>query len=306
MRVLVVGAGAVGGYFGGRLLENGTDVTFLVREKRQAQIQEYGLKIDSVHGDAFFHPKTIVSGEEAEPFDLILLSTKAYHLNGAIADFRQYVTESTVIMPLLNGILHFGILAEEFGEEKVIGGLCFVESTLGQNGEIIQTSPTHDLVFGERSGEKTERILKIAESFKGANANFRLSEDINRDLWQKYLFISTMSGITTLMRSPIGPIREQKSGRGTISRLLKEIIAVMKRADAPLVANAEEVVMKQMDGLGFEMKSSMQRDMEKSLPVEADHLHRFLLELAGKEQISAPVLEAIYANLKIYEQQLGE
>lgn len=304
MRILVVGAGAIGGYFGGRLVEKGIDVTFLVREKRREQLQEHGLQINSVHGNASFQPKTIFSGESAEPFDLIILTTKAYHLKGAIKDFREYVTDGTVIMPLLNGILHFGILAEEFGEEKVIGGLCFIESTLGENGEIIQTSPVHDLVFGERSGEKTERIVKIAEAFSGANANFRLSDNINRDLWQKYLFISTMSGITTLMRSPIGPIREQPSGRETVSRLLKEITAVMKSVDAPLAGNIEEIQMKQIDGLGYEMKSSMQRDMEKRLPVEADHLQGFLLEIAGKEQMAVPVLEAVYANLKIYEQQL--
>ncbi|MGG5252322.1 2-dehydropantoate 2-reductase [Neobacillus sp. SM06] len=305
MRVLVVGAGAVGGYFGGRLSEKGVDVTFLVRERRRKQLEEQGLQINSVHGDASFRPKTIVAGEEAEPFDLILLSTKAYHLQNAIADFRPYVSERTAIMPLLNGILHFGILAEEFGEEKVLGGLCFIEATLGEKGEIIQTSPIHDLVFGERSGEKSERILKIAESFSGANANFRLSDNINRDLWQKYLFISTMSGITTLMRAPIGPIREQPNGRETVQHLLHEIITVMKAVDAPLVDHVAEALMKQIDGLGFEMKSSMQRDMEKQLPVEADHLHGFLFQIARKEQIATPVLEAVYANLKIYQQLLG-
>lgn len=306
MKVLVVGAGAVGGYFGGRLLEKGVDVTFLVREKRRKQLQMHGLQIESVHGNASFHPQTVVAGETAGPFDLILLSTKAYHLTNALNDFRPYVTDETAIMPLLNGILHFGVLAEEFGEEKVIGGLCFIESTLDQDGKIIQTSPFHELVFGERSGEKTERILALAESFSGTKAKIRLSDQINRELWQKYLFISTMSGITTLMRAPIGPIREQQSGKETLQRLLVEIISVMRRVNAPLVDEIESVLSKQIDGLGYDMKSSMLRDMEKSQLVEADHLHGFLLEIARKEQLTVPVLETIYANLKIYEQQLAQ
>jgi 2-dehydropantoate 2-reductase len=304
MKILVIGAGAVGGYFGGRLLEKGEDVTYLVREGRQKQLQDLGLDIESIHGNALLHPKTILAGEEAGPFDVILLTTKSYHLDGAIKDIRPYVTEETVILPLLNGILHFETLDKEFGANKVIGGLCFVESTLDSKGRIIQTSPGHDFVFGERSGEKTERIMKIAEVFSGTKANFRLSENISQDLWHKYMFISTMSGITTLMRQPIGPIRETESGNHTIKRLQSEIFKIMKSVDAPIAEEIESMQMKQITGLGYTMKSSMQRDMEKLAQVEVEHLHGYLLEIAQREKIDVPVLEAVYANLKIYQEQL--
>lgn len=306
MRVLVVGAGAVGGYFGGRLLENEIDVTFLVREGRRKQLEENGLVIQSIHGNASFRSKTIVTGEEAESFDVILFSTKAYHLEKAMEDIRPYVTEQTAILPLLNGIVHVNKLIHQFGEDKILGGLCFIEATLDPEGKIIQTSPIHDLVFGERSGEKTERILKIEKAFSGTKASFRLSDNINRDMWNKYLFISTMSGITTLFRSPIGPIREEESGRETISRLIDEIIFIMNRMEAPIVENMKSRLMQQIDGLGFMMKASMQRDMEKLLPVEADHLHGYLLENARQNQISVPVLETIYGNLKVYERQISK
>jgi 2-dehydropantoate 2-reductase len=299
-----MGAGAVGGYFGGRLLEKGADVTFLVREGRQKQLQDLGLDIESIHGNALLRPKTILAGEEAESFDLILLTVKSYHLEGAIHDIRAYVTKDTVILPLLNGISHYEKLEKEFGAEKVIGGLCFVESTVDSKGRIIQTSPGHDFVFGERTGEKTERILKIEDTFSGTKANFRLSENINQDLWHKYMFISTMSGITTLMRSPIGPIRENETGRKTIERLQSEIFRIMKSAEAPIAVEIEGMQKKQIEGLGYTMKSSMQRDMEKLSQVEADHLHGYLLELAQKEGLDVPILEAVYANLKVYEQQL--
>ncbi|MFK9091089.1 ketopantoate reductase family protein [Bacillus salipaludis] len=305
MKVLVVGAGAVGGYFGGRLLEKGIDVTFLVREGRRKQLEETGLVIESIHGNVTLSPKTILAGEETSPFDLIILSTKAYHLEGAIESFRQYVSKETAILPLLNGMLHFDKLAVQFGEERVIGGLCFIESTLDMDGRVIQTSPKHDLVFGERSGERTERIVKIEEAFNGTKIGYRLSDNINQDLWNKYLFISTMSGITTLMRSPIGPIREELNGRVAIVKLLEEIVAVMKRVGAPLPENIPTLQMIQIDSLAYPMKSSMQRDMEKLFQVEADHLHGYLVEIAKKEMISAPVLEVVYANLKVYEKQLS-
>ena len=299
-----MGAGAVGGYFGGRLLEKGEDVSYFVREGRQKQLQELGLDIESIHGNVLLQPKTILAGEEAGPFDVILLATKSYHLDGAIKDIRPYITKETVILPLLNGISHFETLDKEFGAEKVIGGLCSVESTLDSKGRIIQTSPIHDFFFGERSGEKTERILKIADAFSGTKANFRLSDNINQDLWHKYMFISTMSGITTLMRQPIGPIRETESGHHTIKRLQSEIFGIMKSVNAPIAEEIESIQMKQIAELGYTMKSSMQRDMEKLAQVEVEHLHGYLLEIAKREKMDVPVLEAVYANLKIYQEQL--
>ncbi len=306
MKILVVGAGAIGGYFGGRLLEKGEDVTFLVREGRRKQIQERGLMIESIHGNVLLLPEMIVAGEEAGPFDIILLSTKAYHLDQAIEDIRPYVSENTMVLPLLNGILHIERLIKEFGEDRVIGGLCFIETTLDKEGRVLQTSASHELVFGERSGEKTDRILKIAEAFSGTKAGFRLSNNISRDMWQKYMFISTLSGITTLMRAPLGPIRESRAGRQTLLRLQAEIFSVLKKVEAPILADIDIIQMKQMDGLSYEMKSSMQRDMEKLSQVEANHLHGYLLEIAEKEQIQVPMLEAVYANLKVYELQLKE
>lgn len=302
MRILTVGAGAIGGYFGGRLLEKGEDVTFLVREKRKRQLEHGGLIVESVHGDMkIADPKTILTGEKAEEFDVVLLSTKAYHLQGAIEDIRTYVSEKTVILPLLNGIAHMDALTAAFGEEKVLGGLCFIETTLDENGKIIQTSPIHDFVFGERSGEKTERILKLQEAFSGTKANFHLSENIEQEMWQKYLFISTLSGVTSLFRSPIGPIREQGYGLATVKEVLKEASAVMRSIGAPLAEGIEEAQVQKVNEIGYEMKSSLQRDMEKQQPIEADHFFGYLLEKAKDLSLETPVIAAVYSNLKVYE-----
>ncbi|WPZ18967.1 2-dehydropantoate 2-reductase [Geobacillus subterraneus] len=301
MRILVIGAGAVGGYFGGRLLEKGGDVTFLVRERRKRELEEHGLVIRSVHGDAVLKPNLIVAGERAEPFDVVIFSSKAYHLAGAITDAKPYVGETTMILPLLNGMAHMDALWEAFGHGNVLGGLCFIETTLNEKGEIVQTSPAHDVRFGEWSGEQTERVRTLEALFAGANARFRLSERIAADMWNKYLFIATMSGVTTLFRAPIGPIRSGEYGRAIIDRLLGEIKTIMQAHGAPLTDEMAERQRAQLEQIAPTMKSSMQRDMEKGQLIEADHLQGYLLLLARQYGIHAPMLETVYHNLKIYE-----
>jgi 2-dehydropantoate 2-reductase len=301
MRILVVGAGAVGGYFGGRLIEKGEDVTFLVRERREQQLKKHGLHIESVHGDFHCEPKTLRSVENAEPFDAIILSTKAYHLKGAIESLHSFVGENTMILPLLNGMSHVDDLIEAFGEERVIGGLCFVESTLDETGKIIQSSPIHDLVFGERSGERTDRIVKLEGAFSGTKANFRLSDTIDQEMWHKYLFITTLSGVTSLFRAPIGPIREIGEGADMIKGVLYEAAMIMRGLKAPLAEKIEDAQYDKINQMGYSMKSSLQRDMEKNLSVEAEHLYGYLLKAAETQGIEARELRLIYGNLKIYE-----
>ncbi len=301
MNILIVGAGGIGGYFGARLLETGQDVTFLVRSGRKAQLEEKGLQIQSVNGDAQFAPKLITATDQAQPYDLIVLTTKSYQLEGAIEDIRPFVGEASMILPLLNGISHVDDLVSAFGEERVLGGLCFIETTLDEKGVIIQTSPMNQLVYGERSGEETARILEVQKAFTGTKADFVLSENIEQDMWHKYLFITAMSGITAAMESPIGPIRELDSGQRTISTLLHELVSVMKALGAPIKETIAEDQLAKINSLGPTMKSSMQRDMEKGQSIEAEHLQGYLLKKALAEKITVPVLDTIYTKLKIYE-----
>ncbi|GGJ73824.1 2-dehydropantoate 2-reductase [Anoxybacillus voinovskiensis] len=303
MRVLVVGAGAVGGYFGGRLVEKGRDVTFLVRERRRKQLKENGLVIRSIHGDAVVTPKTLVAGEQAAPFDVVVFSNKAYHLQEAIRDAKPYIGEKTIVLPLLNGMAHMEWLWKEFGKERVLGGLCFIETTMEPDGTIVQSSPSHDVKFGEWSGEVTERVRALEELFFGCNARFRLSKQIVTDMWHKYLFIATMSGVTTLFHAPMGPVRSGEYGQELLLTLLKEIASIMRAHGAPIADDIEETQLAQMNDMSPHMKSSMQRDMEKGNLVEADHLQGYLLTLAKQYGITAPLLKAVYHHLKLYEQR---
>lgn len=301
MRILVVGAGAIGGYFGGRLMEKGKDVTFLVRKKREGQLQKHGLVIDSLHGNVSLVPKTIVNGAEVNPFDVVIVSTKSYHLDGAIENIRPYVGKDTMILPLLNGIAHVDQLINEFGADHVIGGLCFIETTLDTEGKVIQTSPIHDLVFGELNGDESQRIKDLQHAFSGTKANFRLSENIEKEMWEKYLFISTLSGITSLMKTPVGPIRSTPAGKQAIQDVIEEVLDLAQTMKAPIDSGMNDALMKKINSISYEMKSSMQRDMEKGHPTEVDHFYQHLLDFSVKNNMDAPNLKLIYANLKVYE-----
>ncbi|MCD7033551.1 ketopantoate reductase family protein [Metabacillus sp. GX 13764] len=301
MKFLIAGAGAVGGYFGARLAESGEDVTFLVREGRREQLRKNGLKVCSPYGDINLNPKTIVKGEEGA-FDVILIASKAYHLKSLLPDVSRFAEDKTVIVPLLNGMKHLEELFALFPKEQVLGGLCYIESTLSSEGNVIHTSPMHDLVFGEWDGQETEKAMSIIKAFQKSKVNVELSNSILKEMWNKYFFISAFSGLTSLYKTPIGPIREE--GLNVIERLLSEIGEIMRASGAPIEDSSELKQLEKMMSMNAEMKSSMQRDMEKGSLIEGDHLQGYLLQLAKAKGISAPVLETIYTGLKIYDSDL--
>lgn len=298
MKILVVGAGAVGGYFGGRLAEKGEDVTFLVRERRAKELERTGLEIDSPHGDVSLTPRLIQVGTK-ETFDLVIVSTKAYHLEHVIGDLEGFVGPDTYVLPVLNGMRHIEQLVAKFGETRVLGGLCFIESTLDTNGRVIQTSPAHQLVFGPRTGDWTDRLFEVKEALAGTKASIKASDHIMQDMWQKYLFITTFSGVTSLFRAPIGPIRDDDAGDRVIRNVLQEAKQAMESQGATFVQHIEQEQEKRIHQMAPDMKSSLQRDMEKQGMVEADHLFGSLIE--GTEPAVYPTLRMIHTNLKIYE-----
>lgn len=300
MRILMVGAGGVGGYFGGRLVEKGADVTFLVRRRRKEQLREKGLVIHSVHGDFSSPVRTITAGEEATSFDLIILSVKAYHLEAAIRDIRPYVGDSTAILPLLNGMSHMDRLESVFGRGMILGGLCQIETTLNDRGEVEQYSPFHNIVFGELDGTITDRVRRLENLFSGAKMTAQTSKEILVEMWHKYVFIAAFSGMTSMMRSSIGPIMEVPWGKETYRRLAEEIAAVARFHEPSLAPEIGEWAFSLAAALDASMKSSMLRDVERGGPTETDHLHGWLIQTAP-EEMDLPLLKAVYASIKAYE-----
>ncbi|MBN2910718.1 ketopantoate reductase family protein [Polycladomyces sp. WAk] len=300
MRFLFVGAGAVGGYFGGRLSEKGADVTFLVRERRKRQLQERGLTIRSIHGDFHTQPKLITAGEKAEPFDCIVLSVKAYHLDTVLDSIAPYVDERTVILPLLNGIAHIEALFDRFGRERVLGGLCFIETTLNEQGEVEQYSPRHDIVFGEWNGRVSERVKAMLREMEGSKMQVRVSDHIVQEMWNKYAFIATFSGMTALMRTTVGGVTAAPFGKELFRRLLNEVVSVARSIEPSLPEEMEEKIWRVIEAQGPQMKSSLSRDIEKGLPTETDHLHGYLIRNAPAD-LDLPLLKTVYSHVKAYE-----
>ena len=187
MRILVVGAGAIGGYFGGRLLQAGRDVTFLVRPKRASELASAGLVIKSPAGDVTLKtPPTVQADKLSEKFDVVLLSCKAFDLEDAIKSFAPAVGPNTSIIPLLNGMLHLNVLDERFGAERVLGGLCAIAATLNEAREVVQLAPMQSLNFGERDGKMSDRVRAISEIFTSGNIGAVASEHIMQDMWEKW------------------------------------------------------------------------------------------------------------------------
>ena len=300
MRILVVGAGAIGGYFGGRLLQAGREVTFLVRSRRAALLMKHGLSIGSRFGDFHQPAPPLVSKEDlAEPFDLILLSCKAYDLDGAITSFAGAVGPNTAILPLLNGMRHLDVLADRFGVERVLGGLCVISATLDADGGIVHLNELHALTFGELDGSRSQRIETIASALTGAGFDALLSNEIRLDMWEKWIFIATGAGITCLMRAAIGDI-VAAGASDLVTTLLNECAAIAVGEGVPPRQALLERARATFTASGSPLKASMLRDIEGGMPVEGDHIFGDLLRRAVKPDEHS-VLRIAYLHVKAYE-----
>jgi len=301
MRVLVVGAGSIGGYFGGRLLEAARDVTFLVRPPRARQLARTGLVIRSSFGDVTVRaPPTVTAEALHEPFDLVVLSCKAYDLQGAIDSFAAAVGPETAILPLLNGMAHLDVLDTRFGAGRILGGLCLISTVLDADGHIVHLNDAHVLSFGPRGGGNSARVQAIASALSGAKFQARRSEAILQEMWEKWVFIATAAGITCLMRSAIGDI--VAAGAADLAAALLEECAVIaaQQGFAPR-AQAMHSSRSALTAAGSAMTASMFRDIEHGAPIESQQILGDLLRRRRQESHERSLLRIAYAHLQAYE-----
>jgi 2-dehydropantoate 2-reductase len=306
MRILVVGAGALGGYFGGRLKEAGRDVTFLVRPRRAEQLAKAGLIVRSPKGDvSIAAPPTVLAENLRGPFDLILLSCKAYDLQSAMDSFAPAVGPKTAILPLLNGMKHMDALAARFGAAAVLGGQCVISATLDGEGHVLHLNDLHFLSYGEQDGAKSPRVQAIAETFSGAKFDSQLSTAIRQEMWEKWAIIASMAGITCLLRGAVGDIVAAGAGKEAMDIYAECCAIATKNGFAPgESARKRSTAMLTTPGSTF--AASMLRDIERGAPIEADHIIGDLLARggAGKSSASAgdyPLLQIAYAHLRTYD-----
>jgi 2-dehydropantoate 2-reductase len=312
MRILVLGAGGTGGYFGGRLAQSGADVTFLVRPARASQLEQHGLQIRSPLGDADF-PVAHTLAEDLgalaneKPFDLVLLSCKAYDLDSSLDAIAPAVSERTAVMPILNGLLHYAELDARFGHGRVLGGLCFISATKGPHGEIMHLGKPASITFGERDGDPdSARVRGLASLCAQAGLDHLAAADINQQLWNKYTFLTTLAAGTCLMRADVGTIVAGESGRDFMQALYRECLAVAEAAGQPVSAETQSIALNTLTQAGSPVKASMLRDLEAGQRVEAAHIVGDMLHRAQGHGLHAPLLAAAWAHLQAYEAQQGD
>ncbi len=301
MRILVVGAGALGGYFGGRLKEAGCDVTFLVRPRRTAQLAKTGLVVRSPKGDiAIAAPPTVLAENLNAPFDLILLSCKAYDLQGAMDSFTPAVGANTAILPLLNGMKHMDFLAARFGAGAVLGGQCVISASLDPEGHILHLNDLHFLSFGEQNGAKSPRVAEIAAAFSGAKFDSQLSTAIMQEMWEKWATIATVAGVTCLLRGAVGDIIAAGAGQ-TATDMFGECCAIAAANGFPPGESARKRSTGMLTAPGSTFAASMLRDIERGARIESDHIIGDLLARGGARASDYPLLQIAYAHLRTYE-----
>ena len=303
MKVVSLGAGAVGGYFGGRLVEGGCDVTFLVRETRKAGLQKAGLRIESSFGNFSGKVRAVTRDEIAAPVDLVLLTCKAYDLPSAIEAIRPAVGPKTAILPLLNGLEHIDALNRIFGAERVLGGFAKIAVTMLPDGTVKHLNDWRYITFGEQTGAMSERLAAIKALFDRTSVVAAAVPNIMAGMWEKLVHLATVAGATAVMRANIGEIARTEEGSALMIELLETNAAIAARAGfAPSPGFLDEFRALLSDRQA-PYTASMLRDMENKGPIEADHILGYMLRKAREHGVDDRLLRVIYVNAKAYEQR---
>jgi 2-dehydropantoate 2-reductase len=305
-KILVLGAGGIGGYFGGRLAEAGADVTFLVRDRRREQLQRNGLQIESQFGDARVDVNTVSAGNLQPDYDLVLLTCKAYDLQSAIDAVRPGLAPNGAILPLLNGIAHVDILNRTFGRERVLGGSAKIQVTLTEDGVVRQLNEWRSIIFGEQDGRMSDRVGALAASFERARGvEAEAVPDIMQRMWEKLVHLATAAAMTCLMRASVGEIVRTPEGASLFLRLLDTNCEIAARSGHSPSGEFIATYRKTFSQADSQYTTSMLRDIERRGRTEGDHIVGFMLEKARAAGVDESILLMAYTHIKAYEQRLA-
>ena len=304
MKILILGAGAIGGYFGARLMQVGADVTFLVRSRRAAQLAEHGLAICSPFGDFDVRPRWVEASAVTTPYDLILLTCKAYDLDEALAAIAPAMGPSSHVLPLLNGLSHLDRLAEVFGAERVVGGCCSIPVTLGPKGEVLHLARMHRIAFGALPGTSADARAKLEQLhalLSSAQVDSVLAEDMMQEMWEKVVGLCTLAAMTCLMRAPVGDIISSEEG----GALMTETLEACSRTAAAAGHPPREAPMAGFRRMLFDPNStgaaSMMRDLEGGYRTEGRHVVADMLRRAREAGVDPGPLRAAWCHLESHE-----
>jgi len=306
MKILVLGAGAIGGYFGGRLVQAGADVTFLVRERRARQLQADGLVVRSPHGDFTVPAKTIVAPAPKVPFDLVLLACKAYDLDSAIEAIRPAMGPGSHVLPLLNGIAHIATLQQAFGADRVLGGTCSIPATMTASGEVVQLLPLHRIAFGllpESSAGAGTKLGRLLELFRATPVDASVAPDTWLELWEKFVGLATLAAATCLMRAAVGDILASDEGGAYLQQTFDACVRAAEAAGhsprEPVRSNFRQMLQQR----GSTLTASMLRDLEAGARTEGGHIVADMLHRVQALGVDPAALRPAWMHLQSYEQR---
>jgi 2-dehydropantoate 2-reductase len=306
LRILVLGAGGVGGYFGGRLAQAGADVTFLVRPARRDQIISNGLRIDSPLGDLAQPVKTVLAHELAPDYDLIILTCKAYDLDSSMDAIAPAMGFSCTVLPLLNGLAHLERLDTRFGAANVLGGSCGIDVMLLPDGVIRHSGTLQRIVFGERDRQPSARTQSFADALSRTSIDFEHAEDVLLRMWEKLVMLTVLAAITCLFRGNVQEIMSAPGGQDAAERALAANVEIATREGYPPTADALKLARQRLTDPAGQWSASMMRDMEGGRRVEADHVIGWMLGKARSHGVDDTILSLAYTHLKTYERRRAD
>ncbi|MFV8281033.1 ketopantoate reductase family protein [Christiangramia marina] len=304
MKILVYGAGGVGGYFGARLAESGNKVSFIARGEHMRAMKESGLQLESINGDITVHPELVTNDiNKVGTPDLILLGVKSWQLSEVASELKKIISKDTIVLPLQNGADNYEKLTEILPKENVLAGLCFIVSYIEKPGKIKHASFEPRIVFGEADNSQSERISIISNLFSEARIDFLNPENIQLEIWKKFLFICTISGIGGLTRVSIDKIRNSAYLFDLMKQTSAEIRSVANAKDIPLnnehIEKAFQIIENQPQGT----TASTQRDIMEGKPSEIENFNGYIVREGERLGIKTPVNKMIYECLKLMEEQ---
>lgn len=302
MRVLIIGAGALGGYYGAMLLKGGADVTFLLRPRRAAQLAERGLIVKRADGEFRTPIRAVLAGAIEGCYDIVLLACKAYDLEAAIEDFAPALSPSGAILPVLNGINHIALLSDRFGPVRVLGGVTSFSVVLTPEGDIALASHAAEQTsFGELTGERSPRCEVIRAVLAAGGAPSTVSDHILAEMWAKFSGFAAAAAIAVLTRARAGEVAAAPAGAGFVAAALDECVQVATAEGYPPPVAVTDRYRRIYSQVGSKVAPSMLYDIENGRPTEGEHVLGDLMRRADRLGVDAPILRAALCSLQIYE-----
>ncbi|HJR81194.1 MAG TPA: ketopantoate reductase family protein [Anaerolineales bacterium] len=298
MKILIMGTGGVGGYYGGLLAQQGNNVTFIARGAHLYAIRHEGLKVKSIHGDFTISPANGTDDPaKVGPVDLILFTVKTYHTDESVDAIRSAVGPQTTVLSLQNGVDAAERIGKVIGMEHVLGGATWLSSAVEAPGVIKQVSEFRRIVFGELAGGRSERIQSIYEVLKNTGSTVEISEEILKVLWTKFVFISAASSLGSLTRLPMGDYRSVPETRALILSLMREVEALARAQGIVLDEDVVQKSLQFMDDAAPHMKASMQLDVEGGHRTEVESMIGVIGRKGRALGVPTPVADFVYASL---------